>query len=138
MEQYPILLFDGFCNLCNSTVNFILKRDKQKQFRFATLQSKTGKSLLKKYAVPSGTDSVVLIFRKKTFMESDAVLAIAALLPPPWKWFKVFTFLPAAFRNWIYGQIARNRYRCFGKRKTCRLPSPEDIEQFLTDPESDA
>ena len=79
MEQYPILLFDGFCNLCNSTVNFILKRDKQKQFRFATLQSKTGKSLLKKYAVPSGTDSVVLIFRKKTFMELDAVLAIAAL-----------------------------------------------------------
>lgn len=130
-EQYPIVLFDGFCNLCNGTVNFILKRDKQKQFRFAALQSEAGQILLKNYSVPSGTDSVVLIYKGEILTESDAILSIASLLPVPWKWGKVFTILPAGFRNRIYRWIARNRYRCFGKRKECRLPSPEERKYFL-------
>lgn len=130
MTHHPVVLFDGVCNLCNGTVDFILKRDKLKQFRFVALQSESGEVIRKKLSVPDEIDSVVLIYEEKVFYESDAALEIARLLPAPWKWAVVFKIVPVGWRNKVYRWIARNRYRWFGKKKECRIPTPEERKFF--------
>lgn len=129
--ENPIIIFDGVCNLCNGTVDFIVKRDKKKQFRFAALQSETGKKFLSDFQVKPNADSVVLIYQNKIFIESDAALEIARFLSFPWKFLAVFKYFPKKFRDRIYRWIARNRYRWFGKCETCRIPTPEEKELFL-------
>ena len=116
-----IILFDGICNLCNGAVNFILKRDKRKQFRFVALQSENGKELISKFKIAPETDSVILILNKQVYTESDAAIEIAKLLPTPWNCFSAFKIIPKKIRDGIYKWIAKNRYRWFGKRKTCRI-----------------
>ena len=116
-----IILFDGVCNLCNSAVNFILKRDKNKQFQFVALQSERGEKLSEKFKIAPETDSVILIIQNKVYTESDAAIKIARLLPAPWNWFSVFKIIPINIRNGIYKWIAKKRYRWFGKRETCRI-----------------
>ena len=120
-DNKSIILFDGICNLCNMSVDFVLKRDKEKKFRYVSLQSEEGKSLVKWYKIPPETDSVILIENKAVFLESDAAIEIGKKLPAPWKWAGVFRIMPKKIRNGIYRWIARNRYRWFGKRKTCRV-----------------
>lgn len=117
----PILLFDGHCNLCNGTVDFILKRDKKKLFRFGALQSGSGGELVRRFQIPKETDSVILILNNEVFIESDAAIEIARLLPAPWKWFGIFKYIPKKLRDRIYRWIAKNRYRWFGKRTDCRV-----------------
>ncbi len=129
--QYPLILFDGVCNLCNNTVDFLLKRDRTKQFRFASLQSETGKELKNKFHIPQETDSIVFVHMGQFYIESEAALEIASLLPYPWKVASIFKIVPRTLRDKIYRWIARNRYRWFGKRDTCRMPTPEEIESFL-------
>ena len=116
-----IILFDGICNLCNGSVNFILKRDKKKLFRFVTLQSERGEELVRQFNISKETDSVILIFENRVFLESEAAIEIVRLLPVPWKWLAFFKIIPLKFRNGIYKWIARNRYRWFGKRNVCRI-----------------
>lgn len=116
-----IILFDGVCNLCNRSIDFILRRDKKEQFRFVALQSDEGKKLVRQFNIPAETDSVLLIKNDLVFTESDAALEISKMLPFPWKWANVFRVLPLKFRNSIYHWIARNRYRWFGKRTSCRV-----------------
>jgi predicted DCC family thiol-disulfide oxidoreductase YuxK len=130
MNSNPLVLFDGVCNLCNGTVDIILKRDAKKQFRFVALQTETGEVIRNKYSIPDEIDSVVLIYNGKVFYESDAALEIARLLPPPWKWAVVFKIVPVGLRNAIYRWIARNRYRWFGKKETCRVPTQEERKFF--------
>lgn len=137
MNKCPIVLFDGVCNLCNRTVDFILKRDIKKQFRFAALQSETGEQIKTKLSIPEEIDSVVLIYEGKVFYESDAALEIARLLPAPWKWAMVFKMAPATWRNSIYRWIARNRYHWFGKKTVCRVPTNEEKTVFLSKDELD-
>jgi predicted DCC family thiol-disulfide oxidoreductase YuxK len=129
--ENPVILFDGVCNLCNGTVNFILKYDKRKNFRFASLQSDTGKQLLHKFKIKSDINSVVLIHQNKIFIESEAALEIAHLLSFPWKFALILKIIPKNFRNIIYRWVAKNRYRWFGKRETCRLPNSEEKQFFL-------
>lgn len=116
-----IILFDGICNLCNFWVDFVIKRDKEKLFRFVSLQSNEGKKLVMNYKIAPKTDSVILIKNNVAFVESDAAIEIGKMLPIPWKWASVFRIIPQKIRDMIYRWIARNRYRWFGKRKTCRL-----------------
>ena len=116
-----IVLFDGICNLCNGAVNFILKRDKKKQFRFVALQSDEGKNLISKFKIAPETDSVILILYNQVYTESDAAIEISKLLPAPCNWFSAFKVTPKKLRNRIYKWIAKNRYRWFGKRETCRI-----------------
>lgn len=116
-----IILFDGVCNLCNRSVDFVLKRDKKKQFYYVSLQSEEGKKLVKHYRIPSDTDSVILIRNTKVFTESEAAVEIARRLPVPWKWLSVLRFLPRGWRDGLYRWVARNRYRWFGKRENCRI-----------------
>ncbi len=120
-ETKPLILFDGICNLCNGAVDFILKRDREKQFRFVSLQSEKGQELISQFNIPEKTDSVILIKSKRVFFESDAAIEIARMLPVPWKWLGIFRVFPVKFRNGIYRWIARNRYQWFGKRDKCRL-----------------
>ncbi len=126
MINHPLILFDGTCNLCNSVVDFIIKRQPRASFRFVTLQSDTGKKLIEKYNIPSEIDSVILLIDNKIYAESEAAVEIARLLPFPWNIAVGFKVIPWGLRNKIYRWIAKNRYSWFGKEVSCRLPTPEE------------
>lgn len=133
MNQHPIILFDGICNFCNGTVNFIIKQDKKKIFRFAALQSESGEKLLKQYQLDQpGIDSFVLIDNGKAYTMTAAVLRLYNKLPWYWKWTQLFWIFPRLIRNFFYRLVAKNRYKWFGKREECIIPSPEIKERFLS------
>ena len=127
-----IILFDGFCNLCSKSVQFIIRRDPKAHFRFSSLQSETGKNLLKEYQLKGDQpDSVILIENGKVFDKSTAALRICRKLNNGWPLLSVFLLVPPFFRDYIYSWIAHNRYRWFGKRTVCWLPSEWDRGRFL-------
>ncbi|HVG10481.1 MAG TPA: thiol-disulfide oxidoreductase DCC family protein [Thermoanaerobaculia bacterium] len=129
----PIVLFDGVCNLCNGSVQFLLKRDPERRFRFAALQSDAGRSLMAEHGlIVDSLSSVVLIEGGKVWQESSAALRIARRLPGAWKLLWVFAAVPRPLRDAVYRWIARNRYRWFGKAETCWLPTPELEARFLS------
>lgn len=128
----PVILFDGVCNLCNASVQWVLRRDKKAIFRFASLQSPSGGAILKKLGLPTDKfDSIVLVDGEKHFTRSAAAIKIASKLGGFWQIFIVFRLLPSFLRDGLYDFIARNRYRWFGRRETCWLPSPELKSRFL-------
>ena len=120
--KQPVILFDGFCNLCNGTIDFLIKIDRKKQFVFIPLQSETGKLLIQKYPIPKESDSVIVIQENKSYFESDSLIEIAGMLNYPWKLGVIARYIPKKIRDALYRLIARNRYRWFGKRKECRMP----------------
>lgn len=127
-----IVLFDGVCNFCNGTVNFIIRHDSRNRFRFAALQSETGRKLLRQYDLSSpGIDSVVLIENGEAFTHSTAALRIAGRLDGMWRIFSIFQFVPRSIRDFFYRLFARNRYRLFGKKEVCMMPTPEIKARFL-------
>ncbi|WP_409298775.1 thiol-disulfide oxidoreductase DCC family protein [Peribacillus sp. SCS-26] len=127
----PVILFDGVCNLCNGAVQFIIKRDREAVFAFASLQSEAGLKLLQEYGVPADSDSFVLIAGPDFYLHSDAALRVASRLKMPWKTAGIFYILPRILRDRVYKLIARNRYRWFGKQNECMIPRPEWKERFL-------
>jgi predicted DCC family thiol-disulfide oxidoreductase YuxK len=137
MIQLPkhkqLILFDGVCNLCNSSVNYVIKHDKKDVFRFATLQSETGKTIIRKFNLDrSQTDSILLFSEEKGLkIKSTAGLAIASKLGFPRNLLTVFYIIPAFIRNWVYDYIAKNRYKWYGKKETCMIPTPELQKKFL-------
>src|SRR6185369_3792456 len=132
LEAKPIILFDGVCNLCNWSVQYILKRDKKKKFLFATLQGKTGQELLRKHHLPTNDfNSFILAEGDRISTRSTAVLRMLKILGRRWKLFYGFIILPRFFRNWIYSMIAKNRYKWYGKRQECMVPTAEIRERFL-------
>lgn len=126
-----IILFDGECNFCDKSVLFIIKRDKQAYFSFASLNSKIGKQLLKKYNVPKEVNSLIVIEDGHIFTKSSAVLQICRHLSDGWKFFTIFSFLPKRVRDSLYEFIAKNRYKWFGKNDSCILPTPDVRNRFL-------
>jgi predicted DCC family thiol-disulfide oxidoreductase YuxK len=133
-EVNNLILFDGICNLCNASVKFIIKRDKQGAFYFASLQSTFGKVQLKKFGL--NTDeffSVVLIKNDKAFLRSNAALEITKDLSGLWPLLYTFKIIPAFIRDYFYNLVSKNRYRFFGKRDTCMLPSAEVKARFIED-----
>lgn len=129
-----IVVFDGVCNLCNGFVQFILRHEKSDALLFASLQSESGKDLMNQYNIdPATTDSVVFVDGEKAYIKSRATLRILPFLKFPWNLLSVFKVLPASFRDWIYDHIAKNRYRLFGKRASCYMPTPELKSRFLID-----
>ena len=128
-----IVLFDGVCNFCNGSVNFIIERDKENYFKFAPLQSKIGEELLQKYEIDKAeTDSVVLIEDEKAYTHSTAALRIARRLVGVWSWLYAFIIVPRSLRDFLYRLFAKNRYRLFGKQDACMMPTPEIRQRFLT------
>ncbi|MFJ5716844.1 thiol-disulfide oxidoreductase DCC family protein [Neobacillus sp. NPDC093127] len=126
-----IILFDGVCNLCNSSVQFIIKRDPTGTFKFASLQGETGQALLKKYGLNTDSDSFVFIENEKIHVKSTAALRVCRKLTGAWRLLAVFLIIPAFIRDPLYGIIAKNRYRWFGKKDSCMLPKPEWKNRFL-------
>jgi len=131
-DNQAIILFDGVCNLCNGSVNFIIDRDRQSYFKFASLQSDEAASLLMTHALPANKlDSIVLIEGGRPYFRSTAALRVARKLSGGWPLFYIFMVIPPFIRNAIYNLIARNRYKWFGKSDTCRIPTPELKSRFL-------
>ncbi len=136
MKSFPknksIVLFDGVCNLCNKSIQFVIKHDKKDQFRFASLQSEVGKQLLEKFDINRNqTDSIVLITpENKFYVKSSAALHIAKKMKY-YFWMSIFLYLPKIVRDKIYDLIAKNRYKWFGKKVECMIPTPELKAKFL-------
>ena len=127
----PVILFDGECNFCDSSVQFIIKNDPKGIFHFASLQSDTGQELLKKHHVPSNIDSMILIEGNKVYYKSAAALRICRHLKGAWKLLYAFIIVPRPIRNVAYDFIAKNRYKWFGKKESCMLPSPSVRARFI-------
>lgn len=128
----PILLFDGYCNFCNSTVQFILKHEKKHLIKFCALQSNIGKSLLQKYHInPEKIDSIVFIEHDIAFVKSDAALRLSKHLKSIYPMTYGFIIIPKIIRNWGYEYIAKNRYKWFGKSESCYIPNEQEKQRFL-------
>ncbi len=131
-SQKSIILFDGVCNLCNNSVQFVIKHDERGKFKFAALQSETGQALLKQYGLPqTGFDSFVLVQSEKVYLKSTAALYVAKQLDGPVKSLFGFIIVPAFIRNAVYNLIAKNRYKWFGKKDHCMIPTPALKARFL-------
>lgn len=128
-----VVLFDGVCNFCSGSVNFIIERDAENYFKFAPLQSKIGQQYLDKFGIDKAeTDSVILIENEKAYTHSTAALKIAKRLPGVWSWFYGFIIVPKFVRDFFYKLFAKNRYRLFGKQDACMMPTPEIRQRFLS------
>jgi predicted DCC family thiol-disulfide oxidoreductase YuxK len=128
----PVILFDGICNLCQGSVQFVLKHDKRRQFLFASLQSEIANALLATYLHDfPRPDSFVLIENGKMFLRSTAALRVCRKLNPPFPLLYSLIVIPAFIRDAVYDWVAKNRYRWFGKMKTCWIPTPELSARFL-------
>jgi predicted DCC family thiol-disulfide oxidoreductase YuxK len=127
-----IILFDGVCNLCNTSVQFVIQRDTSGKFNYAALQSVAGQKLLKENNLPANEFySIILIKNGEVFQRSRAALEIARELSGLWPLLYVFVIVPPFIRNGIYNWIAKNRYRWFGRKEECMIPTPELKSRFL-------
>ncbi len=125
-----IILFDGECNFCDRSVQFIVKRDHNKWFKFASIQSESGQNLIKKYGIPNNMESVILIEGNKYYTKSTAALRISKKLDGLWKMFYIFNIVPKPIRDSVYNFIAKRRH-LLGKKDTCMIPKKEDLDRFL-------
>ena len=129
---FSLILFDGYCNLCSATVQFILKHDRKAKFRFASLQSEYGKTILQKHQLPTDSfGTFVLVEADIVFTKSTAALRIVKSLTGMWPLLYVAIIIPRFLRDAIYNLVARNRYKWFGKRDSCWMPKNEWKERFI-------
>ncbi|MBL7887038.1 MAG: DUF393 domain-containing protein [Flavobacterium sp.] len=128
-----IILFDGVCNLCNSSVQYVIQRDKKDEFRFVALQSDLGQKIIKHIGIASkNIDSIVLYLPGIAYYyKSSAVIEIAKSLQGFFNYGMLFRLLPNALRDVVYDYIARNRYKWYGKKESCMIPTPELKAKFL-------
>lgn len=131
-HRRPVILFDGVCNLCNSSVQFVIRNDPEGRFSFASLQSSTAKRLLNNFAIPSeDIYSILLVKNGVLYDRSDAILEIAKELNGIWRFFRIFRILPKGFRDLLYKFVANNRYRLFGKQESCLMPTSDLRARFI-------
>ena len=132
-DNHDVILFDGVCNLCSSSVQFIIARDKKSRFKFASLQSSVARQYLKKFSAGKTSEpfSIVLITKNRFYDRSDAVLEIVRYLSGLWPALYAFKIIPKFIRDPVYRLIARNRYRLFGKKDSCMVPTPDLKTRFL-------
>ena len=127
-----IILFDGVCNLCNRSVQFIIRRDKNNMFRFAAIQSKAGQSLLKRFQLsPDDINSFLLIEGQRIYTRSTAALRVFRKLGGIWTFMYAFMLFPGFIRDAVYNWVARNRYKWYGKRDACMIPTADLKNKFL-------
>ena len=131
-STHSIILFDGVCNLCNGAVNFVINRDPGNVFKFTPLQEKQGVLLLKKHAIDAKMlDSIVLIENGNVYIKSSAALRIAKKMSNLWPLFFALLIIPRFMRDGVYDFIAKNRYKWFGKKEQCMIPTLGLKEKFL-------
>jgi predicted DCC family thiol-disulfide oxidoreductase YuxK len=127
-----VILFDGVCNLCNGSVQFVIKRDKKRRFRYATLQGEVAQKLLAKHPLnPIDLDSFILIEGEKIYLRSSAALRVAKQLSGLWPLLYVLIVVPKPLRDAVYNFVGKNRYKWFGQRESCMMPTPETKSLFL-------
>lgn len=127
----PVILFDGVCNLCNKSVQFVLKRDSGNKFLFASLQSEYGLAILERYNLSAKDFKTFILYQNENlYFRSDGVLKVLVQLKG-YQWTKFFYVIPKFIRDFLYNWIAKNRYRWFGKREVCWMPTPELQKRFL-------
>ncbi len=129
-----IILFDGICNLCNNSVQFVIKRDKKERFQFAALQGEFGQKIRERYTNElsgNAMDSFILLEKNQLYTQSTAALRVARSLSGGWKLLYAFIIVPRFIRDSVYKLIARNRYKWFGKKESCMIPSPALKARFL-------
>jgi predicted DCC family thiol-disulfide oxidoreductase YuxK len=132
MKAHKIILFDGVCNLCNTSVTFVIQRDKKDVFRFAALQEEAGQALQSKHDInPAEIDSIILIDGEKAYTKSTAALRIAKELGGAYSLLYGFIIVPRFIRNWVYDYIAKNRYKWYGQKESCMIPTAELRNKFL-------
>jgi len=132
MSEHSFILFDGVCNFCNGAVNFLIRQDKKKVFRFVAMQSAKGRELLEQRGIdPDNLQTFVFIENGKAYQKSTAALRLARHLPWYWQWAKLFWAVPPFVRDGVYNVVARNRYRWFGRREQCMLPTSDVASRFI-------
>lgn len=132
MAERSIVLFDGVCNLCNGFVNFLIDRDRHDRFRFGSLQSENVKELLRPFHYTTEEISTVLLIQNNTlYTQSTAVLRICRLMPGVWPLLYGFIVVPRPLRDFLYNLVAKNRYKIFGRKDSCRIPTPELQSKFV-------
>lgn len=130
--ESPLVIFDGHCNFCNASVNFIMTRDTQKVFLFTPNQENSGQKILQNHHIPgSDVDTLYLYEDEQLYDRSTAALRIARHLTFPWNLSYLFIIIPRFIRDSLYDIIARNRYKWFGKSETCHLPTEEERARFI-------
>lgn len=128
----PIVVFDAQCLLCSANARFILRHDRRRRFRLASMQSEAGAALYRRFGIdPADPETLILVCGDKALRDSDAVLAIYAGLGGLWRAAAALRLVPRALRDPVYRLVARNRYRLFGRSETCWAPSPADRERML-------
>ncbi|MGG5485984.1 thiol-disulfide oxidoreductase DCC family protein [Gaetbulibacter jejuensis] len=132
-EHKQLILFDGVCNLCNSSVQYVIKHDKHNTFMFTALQNNTGQEIIKDFNIDTSKIDSILLFshEKGLYYKSTAALKIASQLGFPRNLMAVFLIVPTFIRNWVYDFIAKNRYKWYGKQEACMIPTPELQSKFL-------
>ncbi len=134
LKNKQLILFDGVCNLCNSSVLYVIKRDYENKFLFAPLQSNIAKSITTEYKIDTNKVDSILLYnpkKQKVYSKSTAALQVAKQLNFPTKLMAIFLVIPAFVRNWVYDYVAKNRYKWYGKKETCMIPTPELKAKFL-------
>lgn len=128
----PVVLFDGICNFCNASINFLLRWDPDGVIRFSAMQSETGRRLLKRHGLSERDfETFIVLDGDQVLAKTAAIVHLARYLGPPWRLASTFLLVPQALRDGAYDLIARNRYKLMGKRMSCRVPSSEERERFL-------
>jgi predicted DCC family thiol-disulfide oxidoreductase YuxK len=131
-NKHKVILFDGVCNLCNDSVKLIIKHDKNDVFRFTALQSAIGIAMVADHGIDTTkTDSILLIDQNKIYAKSTAALKVARHMSGGYPLLYGFMIVPNFIRNWVYDIIAKNRYRWFGRKDSCMIPTPELKKKFL-------
>ncbi|ALJ04063.1 thiol-disulfide oxidoreductase [Pseudalgibacter alginicilyticus] len=132
-KHKKLILFDGICNLCNSSVLYVIKHDKKNVFMFTALQSTTGQCIIKEHNIDTTKIDSILLYTPKNGIvyKSTAALKIAIHLNFPINLMSVFLIIPPFIRNWVYDYIAKNRYKWYGKKASCWVPTPELKRKFL-------
>ncbi|MEH3114748.1 thiol-disulfide oxidoreductase DCC family protein [Pedobacter terrae] len=132
ISKNPVIFFDGVCNLCNASVQFVIERDNKNIFRFTALQGEYAKKILPKFNVDlKRIDSIVLVERGALYSKSSAALRIARRLSGLWPMLYAFIIIPKFIRDWVYDIIAKNRYKWWGKQESCWVPTPKLKNKFM-------
>ena len=126
-----ILFFDGYCNLCNGLVDWVMKQDRRQTIQFASLQGKTAAEKLNLSSSKIDFDTVIYFKDQQTFERSNAILELLNDLGGFWRLFYIFKVIPVFMRDFIYNWVAKNRFRFFGSRETCRMPTPNEKARLL-------
>ena len=131
-EPDGLMVFDGVCNLCSTSVQLVTRMDRQSVIRFSAVQSPYGRALCEQHGVDPDDPSTFLFFdRGQPRQASDAIVALLSRMPTPWRWLRLLVAIPRPWRDAVYRWTARNRYLLFGRRATCMVPTPQLKTRFI-------